>query len=439
MDHVSLRFSEKVLSFIKAKDRDFVLEQITNWSPAMWFAARFTAQAHGIAPHLYAIFNDYQVLDNLDQGFQTYIKDQYLQNQKRIYRIQEILQTLLSNANDQNIHIMPLKGSILINKYYSDPAIRPMADIDLLVSPEDYDRLALLLESMEYHPFDSFDDGVYTNVHDLVSLDGEHPDNPIKIELNHKIGWPIGRLEFDITDLMWENADKGFLGYDSVFIPKQERLLLMLVCHNAGNQFNGKMRAFHLHDVSLVTKLMNAQQWSDLKTIVKEYQLERTLFSVLTIAKRFSDIEIPDGLIEEQKLYTPLTLQNHVQTQSVDSLIASNDFKLLNLKLKKRSRKKIRTVLKIYQPFFITIVQAMQLKWLYPGKEKFQHLKHTFSLSTYKKDKEGNLLSYILYYWLILPIVYLPILVISNHQRDKWLGRLRLSLLGYLYESNEEV
>ena len=439
MDHISLQLSEKVLNFIKSQDPHFILEETSNWSPAMWYAARFSAQAHGIAPSLYVLFKDLQILDHLDQNFHRYIKDQYFQNQKRISRIQEILHTLLSKANDQNITIMPLKGSILINAYYSDPAIRPMADVDLLVSPEDYDRLDLLLESMQYHPFDSFDDGVYTNVHNLVSLDGEHPENPIKIELNHKVGWPIGFLEFDITRLMWEKAQNCFLGYESAYRPTQERLMLMLICHNAGNQFNGKMRAFQLHDIALVTKRMNAQHWSELITIVKEYQLERIMFPVLTVAKRFTDIEIPDGLIDEMMMHTPLTLQRHVQVQSVDSLISANDFKLLNLKLQERSSKKIRNVLKLYQPFFITLVQAMQLKWFNPGKEKFQQLKHNFSLSTYTKQREGNLISYILYYWLILPIIFLPILVVRNHRRYIWLGRLRLSLLRHLYESNEKV
>ena len=437
MDHVPQKFSEKVLSFIKVKDRDLILAEITNWTPTMWFAARFTAQAHGIGPHLNVIFNDYQLFQILDNNFHRYIQDQYVQNKKRISRIQEILHTLLSKANDQNIPLMPLKGSILINDYYSDPAIRPMADIDLLIYPEDYDRLDRLLESMQFHPFDSFDDGVYSNVHHLVSIDGEHPDNPIKIEMSHRVGWPIGRLEFDITELIWENAEKGFLGYDCAYKPTQERLLLMLICHNAGNQFNGKMRAFQLYDISLVSKRMNAQQWSNLKTIVKENQLQRIVFPVLAMAKRFTDIEVPDGLIEEQKLHTPHALKHHVQNQSVDSLIASNDYKLLNLKLNERSHKKNRNVLKIYQPFFITIVQAMQLQWLFPGKEKRQQLKHNFSLSTYKKDREGNLTSYILYYRLLLPIVFFPVLVIGEKQRSVLLGKLRLSLIKNLFESTE--
>jgi hypothetical protein len=439
MDHISQKLSEKVLSFIKAKDRDFVLEQISDWSPAMWFTARFTAQAHGIAPYLYVLFKDLQVLDNLDQNFHRYIKDQYFQNHKRISRIQEILQTLLSKANDQNIPIMPLKGSILISDYYSDPAIRPMADIDLLISPKDKNRLAHLLESMDYHPLVSYDHKVYTNVNNLVSLDGEHPDNPIKIEYNHMIGWPIGHLEFDITNLIWDKAKNGFLGFESVFSPAQERLLLMLICHNAGNQFNGKMRAFQLHDLSLVTRQMDHQQWSALQTIVKEYQLERLMFSVLTIAKRFADIEIPDGLIEEQKWCTPRKLQHHVETQSADSLIASNDYKLLNLKLKELSSNINHKNLKVYQLLFTSIVQSMQLKWFFSGKEKILQIRHHFSLSTYQKGKEGNKLAYISYYWFILPIVYLPMLIIGNRQRNKLLGSIRLKLLRYLFETQQSV
>ena len=437
MNKVEPQFSSKVIHLLTEKNRETILQQIVGWSPTMWHTACFTVQAHGIAPLLYRVLTDLDVLDNFDKGFRDYIRDQYFLNRERIGRIQVILQTLLTQANYHHIPVMPLKGSILINSYYPDPAVRPMADIDLLISSKDYDRLANLLASMEFQPVVSYDEKVYTNSNKPVTYDGEHPDNPIKIELNHVVGWPIGHLEFDITNLIWENAEKGFLGFDSVFTPAQERLLLMLICHNAGNQFNGKMRAFQLQDLSLVTRKMVNQQWLDLKTIVKEYQLERIMFSVLTIAKRFSEIEIPDGLFEEQKSRTPRKLQHHVETQSLDSLIASNDYKLLNLKLKERTSNKNQNILKIYQLLFITIVRSMQLNWFFFGKEKIQQMRHQFSLSTYKKDKERNILAYIFYYWIILPIVYLPILVIGNRQRDRLLRFLRSRLIRYLYETYE--
>lgn len=435
MARISADFSVKVIDFFKAKDRESIVEQITGWSPKMWHAARFTVQAHGISPLIYKIFEYHQVLEDLDQSFRSYITDQYLQNRLRIIRIQEILQTLLSQANLHNIPVMPLKGSILINSYYQDPAIRPMADIDLLIYPQDYDRLGQLLQEMEYHLLANDDHKVYTNVFKTVSLEGEHPDNPIKIEVHHATRWPIGHLKFDITDMIWKNSKNGFLGFESAFAPAKERLLLMLICHNAGNQFNGKMRVFHLNDISLVIRHMDHQQWSNLRQIVKDYKLERVMFSALTIAKRFSDIDLPDGLIEKYKWNTPPKLQYHVKSQSLDSLIATNDYKLLTLKLNERSSIVNRNTLKIYQLYFIAIVQSMQLKWFFPGKEKILQVQHALSLSSYKKDQGGNIIAYIIYYWILIPIIRLQILFIGNRQRDKLLGSLRLRLIRYLYET----
>jgi len=432
MDKVEPQFSSKVIHLLTEKNKDTIFNQIADWGPMMWHAACFTVQAHGIAPLLYRVLTDLDVLDNFDKGFRDYIRDQYFLNRERIGRIQEILQTLLAQANYHHIPVMPLKGSILINSYYPDPAVRPMADIDLLIYPENIEQLSRLLESMGFRALVSYHHKVYTNSIKPVSFDGEHPDNPIKIELHHAAQWPIGLLDLDMTDVIWEKSENNYLGFSSIFSPARERLLLMLICHNARNQFNGWMRLFHLHDISIVTRRMDDEQWSELGAIVQEHGLERVMFSVLSIAKRFIGIDLPDGFLEEQKWNTPPKLQSQVKTQTLDSLIRLHEYKLLTLKLGQRSSQVNQQMFGIYQLILFTIVQSMKFNWFFSGKETKQEIIQVISPSNYIKDKWGNLLARIIY-WLIIPIALVPIIVIGTHRREKLLSRLKISLLRHLY------
>jgi hypothetical protein len=52
----------------------------------------------------------------------------------------------------EGIPAAPLKGALLGEEIYGDPGLRPSADIDLLVSPEDLPRALKLLERRGYEP-----------------------------------------------------------------------------------------------------------------------------------------------------------------------------------------------------------------------------------------------------------------------------------------------
>lgn len=432
MENIAPDFSTKVLQLIWANDRALINDQITDWTPAMWGAARFTTQSHGIAPLLYKVFLNHQVIEDLEADFRSYITEQYKLNSLRIDKIQEILKTLLTKASSHNIPIMPLKGAILINGFYQDPAIRPMADIDLLIYPEDHEKVCHILESMALIPATSYKEKIYTNTIKPVSIEGEHPDNPIKIELHHEINWPIGHLNYPITDVIWENAQNGFIGFPYAYAPALERLLLMLICHNGRNQFNGKMRFFQLYDIAKVAGLMNNDQWAELNSIVKKYQLERLMFSGLAIAKRFTEVVLPEDLFEEYAQHTPPKLQHQTNSQNLDSLNATYENKLLTLQVVDKSSKFNKNLLNVYQLLIIAIVQSFQLRWFFSGKEKIKQMVHSMSPSAYMKDQWGHLMAFIIH-WIIIPVALVPILFLGTRLREKILWRLKLTLLSHRY------
>ncbi len=100
----------------------------------------------------------------------------------------------------------------------ADPARRPMADLDLLVRPGDRVRLHEVLVGLGYR---HVPDGHRRPTHDVfvepggggrpVDLEGEHPDNPRRVEVHvevkrHLWGWAD---DDDLTAELWRGASRG--------------------------------------------------------------------------------------------------------------------------------------------------------------------------------------------------------------------------------------
>ena len=120
----------------------------------------------------------------------------------------EELAAILAAAAAAGIEVMPLKGAILTTLPGTDPARRPMADLDLLVHPGDREPLAAVLTGLGYRR--EHDDAPHPT-HDVfldpgggrvAAHDGEHPDNPRRVEVHvevkrHLWGWAT---DDDLTD-----------------------------------------------------------------------------------------------------------------------------------------------------------------------------------------------------------------------------------------------
>jgi hypothetical protein len=74
----------------------------------------------------------------------------YLKTLVRQLHLFAALDELLERAASHAIAVIPLKGAVLAPQLYSDPAARPMADLDLLVSPRDMDAMASALRGLGY-------------------------------------------------------------------------------------------------------------------------------------------------------------------------------------------------------------------------------------------------------------------------------------------------
>ncbi len=69
----------------------------------------------------------------------------------------EKLSSLLKMLDQNNIEVMLLKGSALINQYYESPALRPMSDIDIMVRPKKLNETIAILKNSGWVPTMDFD------------------------------------------------------------------------------------------------------------------------------------------------------------------------------------------------------------------------------------------------------------------------------------------
>ncbi len=121
----------------------YAATQITDWHTLPQ-----QAEAHGMAPLLYTYFKAAQVpmpfaTRRLLQGL--YVRHQQA-SRVRVQVLGEILQTFAS----EDITVCLLKGAALAHLIYPDPGLRPMRDVDLLVSPIDAGRAQNLVRDLGF-------------------------------------------------------------------------------------------------------------------------------------------------------------------------------------------------------------------------------------------------------------------------------------------------
>ncbi len=113
---------------------------------AEWAALLPLALAHGVGPLLFANLRERVLpVQARDQLRHVYLSNSF-RNEKLLAEQQRILAAFAQHS----ISAWPLKGPHLSQKLYGDPAVRQVADLDLLIRPQDLAACDELLHSLGY-------------------------------------------------------------------------------------------------------------------------------------------------------------------------------------------------------------------------------------------------------------------------------------------------
>jgi Uncharacterised nucleotidyltransferase len=225
------------------------------WSEFEWRAARAAAAIHGVGPLLAT-----SLRWRGPPEWQAFLADQKSHTEKRHRRIEALAKLIDQHAREARIPMVALKGAALHELGLYRAGERPMADLDFLVKESDMAAATQLLESQGFRTKLSFWKNRVFESGSVVSGLGEHCDSQIKVELHWRI---CERLPLELTDISEHvfptRPQPGINPY-----PSRVSLLMHLVLHAAGSMVSRDLRLMHLHDLALLCRGLQEQEWDDI-------------------------------------------------------------------------------------------------------------------------------------------------------------------------------
>jgi hypothetical protein len=265
-------------------------QRTPDWSDFEWNIARAVAAMHGVSPLLSRTLRW--------QGpasWMTFLDEQRIHTATRHRRIAELLQHIDERGRATGIAAVALKGAALHAIGLYAVGERPMADIDLLVKPEDAARMARLLESLNfYEACASWKERVFTPIVErAVGALGENSNNNVKIELHEKICERLPWRITDVTDCVFPaQARPGVNAY-----PSTASLMVHLLLHAAGAMAFQALRLLHLHDLAQLSSRMTEADWDQVLAQRRRAGRLWWAFPPLNLASRYFSSRIPGRVL----------------------------------------------------------------------------------------------------------------------------------------------
>jgi hypothetical protein len=247
--------------------------------------------AQGIAPLIYHGLLRSGVTKSLPPAAEQSLRSSYYANAARNSLLYEELGRVLKTFTNASIDVILLKGAALAETVYAHRALRPMADVDLLIRKESLSKVEDIMLAMGYVPDQ---DKEWFQEHHYVL--GFRKSSGIRIEIHWHIV-PVSRSSrIDIRGF-WERAQSITIDSIAALALSPEDLLLHLCQHACKHTLNG-IRS--LCDIAEATKFYAKQiDWRKVSTISSQWQITPCVYIALRLAGELLDAPIPESCLKE--------------------------------------------------------------------------------------------------------------------------------------------
>jgi hypothetical protein len=220
----------------------------------------------------------------------------YLFSAARNHVILSRLEQIVRLFAARGIPVVLLKGAALLSLVYQDLALRPMADVDLLVRREDLQQAANLLCEMGLSPRKTrrSPEDYETGHHHWVPF--ASPDGLLVVELHRTIVPPRAQVGASVDDL-WRRAEPIRLGTATVLTLCPSDLLLHLCIHASCNHlFTPSLRC--VYDLSLTaSSLAGTIDWPNFIESARAWNAGRYVYCCLWLVQTLMPAPVPGTVI----------------------------------------------------------------------------------------------------------------------------------------------
>jgi len=261
-----------------------------DWSEFEWAIARAAATLQGTS----------MLLANIlpwtgPSLWQSFLDRQREQSLLRHERIGALLAKIDDVTRRAQISCVGLKGTALSALSIYAPGERPMGDVDLLVRAENLESIDIALRSLDYrHAYTSRRHTVYApRLNAELQGFGEHVQNPLKIEVHTAVAESLPVSKVDITSRL--HPAPGHPGLNAY--PDFAALMLHLLLHAAGNMRAHALRQIQLHDIAMLSRHLDADDWASLLARPHTDECRWWLFTPLALTERYYADSIPRDVL----------------------------------------------------------------------------------------------------------------------------------------------
>jgi hypothetical protein len=285
------------------------------WDDFEWDVARATAAMQGIT-----VLLANRLRWQGPASWRNFLHSQHRLAVQRDGRIQSLLLRLDQALRAERACCIGLKGSAVRALALHDPGERPMGDVDLLAQGADCAAVRRALEAIDYRlEYEMRRHQIFAPRGAPARIEpGEHPDNPLKIEVHFRISEALPVRHVDITaGLRGANAGPGLAGYAC-----RRELFRHLLLHAAGNMRAHALRQVQLQEISLLSQRLDAGDWDQLLDTPESGGGAWWMWPVLELAQRYHPGMPPQ--IARFRAHTPRWLRAATARATLTELSWSN-------------------------------------------------------------------------------------------------------------------
>ena len=284
---------DRMLSVLLSMLRDGEkTEAIDTLTPEGWGVLFSLARMHKLSSLLYNKIRSADFHGEIPAAVLTRFHDQYFGTIARNTLIFHELTHVLQWIRGANIPVIALKGVHLSDIVYGKWGLRPMNDVDLLVRREDLQETINILMNRQYQKAMRPTDGprVYSHYTPLTRKKG------VFIELHWALAEPQLNNLIDIKGI-WHRAKPARIANVDVLVLSPEDLIVHLCVHTAlVHVFRGQLRS--LFDIVQVIQFYgNDIAWSTVEDIAFQWGVERSVYLVFALARRFAGLSVPEDFM----------------------------------------------------------------------------------------------------------------------------------------------
>jgi hypothetical protein len=276
-----------------------------------WSAWIDCAIDQGVAPLLY-----YRVkLAKIERSFPGHmlvrLEKSYHENAARNLRLFHELKKALSALTVNHIPVIVLKGAFLASTVYTNPALRSMSDLDILIHFADIPAALEKLNELGYQPmYSPWQATDYDQI--LVA-----PDGMTLLEVHWSLANQYTLYNSFIEDL-WRRAKPQIISGRNVLTLAPEDLLVHLCQHTAVHHlFLQGIRP--LCDVDTIIRKYKKMDWRALSQRALHAGLSKAVSLTLYLSWRHLETPIPDMVIRSLQLeeFDPGIAQEAMKQMSI--------------------------------------------------------------------------------------------------------------------------